>query len=83
LPRTLYELRKAESAGKIMIPVPPFDLKFVRCAGGILVGKFKSAALAGDDAVLPVSDAVMWVPWGPQLSSCRRRRVDSSNVNAG
>jgi hypothetical protein len=62
LPRTLYELRKAESAGKITIPVPPFDLKFRSRARGILFRNFKSAALAGDDAVLPVSDAVMWVP---------------------
>jgi hypothetical protein len=50
-------------AGKIMIVVPPFDLKFLSRARSIHFRNFKSAALPGDAAALPVSDAVMWVPW--------------------
>jgi hypothetical protein len=48
-------------AGKITILVPPFDLKFLRRARSILFRNFKSAALAGETAALPVSDAVMSV----------------------
>jgi hypothetical protein len=62
-------------ASKIKALVPLFDLKFLRRDRDINCRNFKSAALACETAALPVSDAVMWVPWAfafmVQADACR------------